>query len=263
MSEHRRVVRGVELAYSLTGPESGPAVVQLHGLGSSRRREDDSDSHPTSAASGLRVLRIDAPGHGLSGPGMSADDYTWRGYARLLAEVVGEVFGPTPVHGVGVSMGAGTLLHAAVEKLFPLASLTLLIPPTAWAERRARRAGYEASADFIESQGFAAFVNLAGEVPPPPATDAGQPIQVADLRPDSAADVYRGAGSSDLPEPEKLAGVELPAQVMAWSGDPSHPLSIARELQVRLGAAPVQVAHTPGEVALWPRRVAGFIHSLA
>ncbi|MGP6173149.1 hypothetical protein [Corynebacterium sp. A21] len=106
-----------------------------------------------------------------------------------MADLVREVLGETPVHGVGASMGAGALIHAAVEKRFPLASLTLLIPPTAWEERQARRAGYEATAEFIEAQGFAVFANLAGEFPPPSAAAARQPVQVPDLRPESAAAV--------------------------------------------------------------------------
>ncbi|MGP6173148.1 alpha/beta fold hydrolase [Corynebacterium sp. A21] len=76
MSGQCSVIRGVERAYSLTGPESGPPVLQLHGLGSSRRREDVSGTHATAAAEGLRVLRIDAPGHGPSSPVVAAADYT-------------------------------------------------------------------------------------------------------------------------------------------------------------------------------------------
>ena len=44
----------------------GLPVVQLHGLSSSRRREDLTGGDLTAGQSGLRVLRYDARGHGLS-----------------------------------------------------------------------------------------------------------------------------------------------------------------------------------------------------
>lgn len=259
MSEGHRLIDGVKLAYQLSG--EGPPVLQLHGLGSSRRREDAGLSHATAGATGLRVLRVDAPGHGRSGPGVRPEHYTWRGYARLLADLVEEFFGDESVHGVGTSMGAGVLLHAAVDKQWALASLNLVIPPTAWATRVPQRIAYRESAEFIETQGFGAFTSLVTGFPPPPAVDAGQPVLPPDLAPGTAAAVYRGAGESDLPELEALGGIEVPTQVLAWSGDPSHPLSTAEQLQVRMRANTYQVAHAPTEVLAWPERVTGFISS--
>lgn len=247
------------LAYSLSGPPSGPAVVQLHGLSSSRAREDAVGSNPTAGSRNLRVLRIDAPGHGHSGGSTDPGDYTWAGYSRLVAELVEEIFPGRLVHGVGTSMGAGVLLHAAVDKRVPLQSLSLLIPPTAWRLRAAQSQGYEATAEFIESQGLAAFVSLGAQFAPPPAVDPAQPVLPPDLGEEFAPAIYRGAARSDLPGLAQLSHLVQPTQILAWAGDPSHPEATAVQLRESLRTVHYQVARTPAEVAGWSGLVGEFV----
>lgn len=237
--------------------------MQLHGLGSSRAREDATGANPTAGAAGLRVLRIDAPGHGESAGSDSAADYTWSSLAPMVAEVLARVFPGRAVHGVGTSMGAGTLLHAAVGSVFPLASLSLVIPPTAWRTRIPQAVGYEDAADFVERQGFSAFAHLVVQQGPPPGADPRQPVLVPDLVPETAAAVYRGAASADLPAPAALRDIALPSQILARAGDPSHPVSTAEALRELLSARSFDIAENPSQDAAWPSRVAEFIRSVS
>ena len=143
------------LAHDIWGPVDGTPVIQLHGLTSSRARDVALGLDLTAGQDALRVLRYDARGHGRSpGPEYPAA-YRWAALAKDL-EHVSEEFSPdAPVHAVGQSMGAATILtSAAAGKSY--ASMTLCIPPTAW-ELRGDRAGmYERSARFVEDHGLAA-----------------------------------------------------------------------------------------------------------
>lgn len=251
----------VELAGSVSGPADGLPVIQLHGLGSSRAREDLAGSSATAGTTGLRVLRIDAPGHGRSAGSPDPAMNTWASYAHQVAQLVAQVFPGRQIHGVGSSMGAGTLLHAAVGKLFPLASLSLLIPPTAWESRVAQSAGYIDGAEFITAHGFATFVNLLAQQAPPPGMPE-RPFVAPDLIPDTAAAVYLGAARSDLPGKSELRDVHLPVQILAWAGDPAHPVSTAQRLREYLAAADFEVSDSLDQIAAWPERVSKFIHSV-
>lgn len=63
---------------------------------------------------------------------------------------------------------------------------------------------------------------------------------------------------SDLPEVEDLAGVDVPTLILAWPGDRSHPLSVARRLQSVMPRAELDIADG-GDLGGWPERVADFV----
>ena len=64
--------------------------------------------------------------------------------------------------------------------------------------------------------------------------------------------LLRGAGLSDLPAPEAVARIDAPTTILAWVGDPGHPLSTAESLAVLLPHATLRVARTPEDVEAWP-----------
>lgn len=255
-------VHGAALDFDVVdGPgRTGPAVVQLHGLTSSRRRDQVLGVDVTRtlrATPGARVLRYDARGHGASAGTLVPDDYRWHRLAEDLLTLLDHVFPGEQVHGCGPSMGTGTLLHAAVRAPRRFASLSLVVPPTAWETRRARSAVYVDQAGLVERDGIEAFITAAEAEAerPPPAT-----AQVPSTRPAVAADllptVLRGAALADLPPREQLAGIDVPCLVLAWTDDPTHPLSTAHALCSLLAGASLAVAHTPTDLAAWPARVA-------
>ncbi len=77
------------------------------------------------------------------------------------------------------------------------------------------------------------------------------------------AAVFRGAAHADLPGPDAVATIAAPTLILAWSGDPGHPVSTAERLADLLPNAELSVASTLGELFAWTDRVADFLSQLA
>lgn len=246
-------VPGATLDFDVVGTD-GPPVVALHGLTSSRRREATMGLDVASRVEGVRLLRYDARGHGRSTGRREPGDYRWSALARDLAALLDHVFPGERVHGVGASMGTGTLLHAAVAEPWRFATLTLMIPPTAWATRASKATEYEWSARLVESSGVTAFVEAADAAPDPPAV-AGRPHTVPDVTEELLPTVLRGAAASDLPPRTAVSDVEVPTLVLAWTDDPAHPLETADALVGLIPSSRLVVASRPDDVALWPEQI--------
>lgn len=235
--------------------ESGHPVVQLHGLTSSRAHDRLLNLDLGRALSGTRLLRYDARGHGHSSGRPVPEDYRWPALADDLLRLLDYWFPGEPVHGVGPSMGAGTLLHAAVRQPERFSGFTLMLPPTAWQTRPAQAESYRRTADGIEALGLQEYFALGQESPRPPAA-ADNPDVLPHVAEELLPSIYRGAALSDLPPAAQLAQVAVPTTILAWTGDPGHPLSTAQELAQILPHAELHVAHTPQEVAGWPQLLA-------
>ncbi|CAM3278340.1 alpha/beta hydrolase [Nocardioides dubius] len=244
------VVPGAELDVELSD-EGGHPVVQLHGLTSSRYRDRLLDLDLGRGLSGTRLLRYDARGHGRSTGRAVADDYRWDVLADDLLRLLDAWFPGERVHGVGPSMGTGTLLHAAVRDPERFSGLTLLVPPTAWETRAAKAEDYRKAARVVEEIGMEAFVAAGRATAPPPAT-LGAPETVPDVTEELLPTLLRGAALADFPAPELVARIAVPVTVLAWTDDPAHPVSTAERLCALLPQATLQVAATPDDVATWP-----------
>lgn len=243
-------VPGAELDTELSD-EGGHPVVQLHGLTSSRARDRVLDLDLGRGLSGTRLLRYDARGHGRSSGRDNPEDYRWSTLADDLLRLLDHWFPDERVHGVGPSMGCGTLLHAAVREPDRFNGLTLLVPPTAWETRPAKADEYRHAAALIEERGLAAFLAGHHDAEPPPAT-VGAPPTVPDVPEPVLPSLFRGAALSDLPVAEQIPRVTCPVTVLAWVGDPAHPVSTAQQLLSLLPHATLSIAHTPADVAEWP-----------
>ncbi|GAA2069271.1 alpha/beta hydrolase [Aeromicrobium halocynthiae] len=258
MSERTSV--GTDLAHERTG-HSGPVVVALHGLTSSRRRERLMRLDVTEGLAGVRRVAYDARGHGRS-PGV--DDpaaYRWPALAEDLLSLLDDVAPSEPVHAVGSSMGAATALHAAVRQPSRFASLTLMLPPTAWTTRATKAGEYEAAAVLVETEGVQAWVDAGRDVPEPPAV-RGRPETEPDVLASILPSVLRGAAASDLPDPERLAALSMPCLVLAWVDDPAHPLDTADALARLLPDVRTRIASEPHDVRGWTDDVARFVHDV-
>lgn len=246
-------VPGAVLDWELSD-EGGEPVVQLHGLTSSRYRDRVLDLDLGVGLSGTRLLRYDARGHGRSSGRPVAEDYRWDRLADDLLRLLDHVFPGEPVHGVGPSMGCGTLLHAITRAPERFAALTLVVPPTAWRTRRAKAADYLAAADVVERDGMAAFVETGRLGPRPPATTEA-PETVPDVHEDLLATLLRGAAGTDLPASDLVAAIDVPTMILAWTEDPAHPLSTAQSLHDLIAGSRLVVAATPADLATWPERL--------
>ncbi|UOQ56208.1 alpha/beta hydrolase [Leucobacter allii] len=249
--KHARItVPGAVLDTELSD-EGGRPVAQLHGLTSSRARDRVLSLDLGRGLSGTRLLRYDARGHGRSSGRAVPEDYAWPRLADDLLALLDATFPGEAVHGVGPSMGTGTLLHAAVRDPGRFSGLTLLVPATAWASRAARAEGYRASARLVERRGAGALRALERGAPQPPAT-VGSPPTAPDVAEALLPAVLRGAALSDLPAREAIAGIGIPVTILAWVDDPAHPVSTAEALHALLPAARLRIARTPEDVAAWP-----------
>jgi 3-oxoadipate enol-lactonase len=236
--------------------DDGPAVVQLHGLTSSRQRDAVLRVDVATGLPGCRVLRYDARGHGRSTGPSAPEAYTWPALAEDLLRLLEAVFPGEPVHGVGPSMGTGTLLHAVLREPARFAGLSLLIPPAAWGTRTAQARVYEENARLVETEGADALVRAGLDAPRPPAVSPAVPITRPDVAESLLPTLYRGAARTDLPPPGDLASLPVPTLVLGWADDPAHPLSTAARLAGLMPRARLTVAEDPTDVAGWRDRVA-------
>jgi len=238
------------LDYDLDG-DSGPLVVQLHGLTSSRARDELLGLDLARALRGHRVLRYDARGHGGSTGSLEPADYRWDHLADDLLALLDHVAPGERVHAVGPSMGAGTLLHAAVRDPERFASLSLVVPPTAWSSRPARAATYLIEADLVESVGMSEFVELGSTAPVPPALSEA-PLTRPAVKEALLPTVLRGAATTDFPSHANVSGITVPTLILAWTNDPGHPVRTANRLAELIEGSHLAVARTPYGIMAWP-----------
>jgi len=87
--------------------------------------------------------------------------------------------------------------------------------------------------------------------------------QLRTAHPRAVAAAMRGAADSDLPAPEALSRVEAPALILAWPGDPMHPVSTAKRLAKLLPDAELRVARSWHEVEGWTDEILRFVAALS
>ncbi len=81
--------------------------------------------------------------------------------------------------------------------------------------------------------------------------------------PKRLAVVMEGAAGADFPTREAIAGITAPTLILAWTGDPVHPVDTSDELARLLPHAELVTSSTADELAGWTGRVADFIGQLA
>lgn len=250
----------VVLAYEETG--RGCPVVYAHGLSSSRAGDPAytlNDWSPL-VASGHRLIRYDARGHGESSGRPEAADYTWPHLAGDLLAVLDRVAGPGPADAMGASMGCGTLLHAALARPERFGRLVLIIPPTAWESRRAVARASREIADLAERRGLQFVLEATKDLPPPPIhAEHGGALPPPAIPERLYPHVMRGAADCDLPDPESLRALTHPALILAWAGDPGHPLSTAEALRDLMPNSRLHVSAGYRDVRTWGERAAEFL----
>lgn len=247
MSVEQAEIRQAVLHYESIG--RGPDMIWGHGL-SVHRAVEEALPLLDLARLGVRLVRYDARGHGAS---QALADHL--GIDRYMA--------------AGASMGCGTALHAAVLAPERVRALVLVIPPTGWELRAAQAHLWEATARLLETEGIEAVLAARSEVPPPDpfigdeGFRAGQTAATRSWDVGRLAHVMRGAAFADLPPREAVAAIDVPALVLAWTGDPIHPVGVAEELAGLIASAELHVASPRAEVDAWTDLVAAFLTASA
>ncbi len=247
------------------GPGSQPALIWGHGLSSSIESEDALGLIEWSvAAPDHRVIRYDARSHGASDSTDGDDDHRWDRLARDQLALA-DALGIERYVAAGASMGAATALHAAFTAPDRVDRLVLVIPPTAWETRAEQVALYATIADLVEAGRIDLLLAGVDQSPAPdPFADREDWRQRTKdtLRrsdPVRLARVMRGAGRGDLPSDDELRTIDAPALILAWTGDPGHPVSTAERLVESLPDAELHLASSPEELATWSTIVAAFL----
>jgi pimeloyl-ACP methyl ester carboxylesterase len=256
-------VRGVELEYDRRG--SGPDFVWGHGLTGSMESEDELGLFDFGAlAEVATVLRYDARGHGGSGSTADPASYHGRELALDQLELADRLEIDRYVAG-GSSMGAATALHAAVLAPARITALVLVIPPTAWDTRADQTGRYDLIAELVLARKHAALLAGAAELPSPDpfvgdvAWEGRFEQVLTGTDPERLARLFRGAANTDLPSQEEIARIGVPTLIMAWTGDPGHPVSSAARLQELIPHSELALATTKGGLRTWTDRVRHFL----
>ena len=260
------VVRGARLAHHTVG--EGPDLVWGHGLTSGVAAEDLMAEATTPMIDWsrvpARVTRYDARGHGRSASTTDLDGYSWSSLAADQLELA-TALGIERYVAAGASMGAGTALHVAVAAPERVDRLVLAIPPTAWETRAAQVEQWEATAHVIETRGVEPVIAAGAELPPPDpfVGDVGRAERrAAAMRawdPARLTLVLRGAARADFPERDAVSSIAVPTLILAWTGDPVHPVESAQLLHRLLPDSQLHVASTAAELSTWTELVAEFV----
>lgn len=255
------VVRGVELAVTDEGG-GAPALCWGHGFGSCVANEQAFLFDWARIAERHRLVRWDARGHGESSGTNEPADYHWDALAEdLLA--LGDALDVGRFVAGGVSMGAATALHAAVAAPERVAGMLLVLPPTAWDTRTEDE--YASAADVVEQRGIDAYVDEWNSRPVPAILESIREIyKFTPAVPEALFPAaLRGASQSDLPSPEQVEAIAVPALILAWDTDPGHPRSTAEQLHVLLPESELHVATDLADIGPWTNHVIGFLDRLA
>ena len=213
-----------------------------------------------------RVLRYDARGHGMCECAHFEDRaYRWSALVDDMLRVPGE----GPFVAGGASMGAATAIYAAARAPRRVQGLVVVTPPSAWESKPARTEAYEAAAQLVERQGMPAYPKVLQSV--------GEPRILVEELPEAREiwlrhfrrmdhkvmpSILRGAASSDLPSREEVRSIVMPTLILAWTGDPSHPVSTAEALAELMVLSELHVASDLAGVRRWPDLVRDFLGSI-
>jgi pimeloyl-ACP methyl ester carboxylesterase len=248
------------LAYRSTG--TGPLAVYAHGALSSRDHEGRMgfiDWSPIATA-GLRLVEYDARGHGESTGRPVEADYAYPALGDDLRALCEQLAPGERVRAVGSSMGAATVLWAALAEPERFDRLVLAMPGVAWQARQSRREGLRAAAQAAEQHGKAALVTAMRQAGPPPVlAEVPDFPPVFDVTEELLPTVLRAVADNDLPDPEALRGLTHPTLVLAWDTDPSHPAATAEALAELLPNAEAHISRDLADIRTWGARAAEFL----
>ncbi len=195
------------------------------------------------------------------------EGYAWSELARDQLALA-DSLGIGVYTAAGASMGCATALWAAVHDPARITALVLAIPPTAWETRAEQRNAYEAGARLVEQGRLDEYVDASMSTPPPdpllPIADLYREGYAAAMRaadPVRLARVFRGATTADLPPPDAVAALDQPTLILAWTGDPGHPMSTAERLAELMPQSRLVAASTFGELRGWTDAAIEFLTS--
>ncbi len=226
-------IRGVTLDYEVRGPEGAPPVVFSNSLGTTRAMWAP---QVAAMAGRFRCLTYDTRGHG--GSPVVPAGFSIADLADDLAGLIEHVFGKTPVHVVGLSLGGMTGMALAIRRpdlvasLTPMATFAKTVSPPSWVERAAkvRAGGVAAIGEMILGRWFT------------PGFRDRSPTEHARLSAIMLATPAEGYAAAcdairDLDLLADLPRITAPTMVFSGADDPASPPELQDEIRARIPGA--------------------------
>ena len=213
-----------EVDVTTVGAASAPAVLLLHGVGSSGRFLVDAFAEPLTTA-GWRLVAADVRGHGRSTPWPDPADHALAHLAQDVIELVG--WSGARVVG-GVSLGG----HAAVEAAARGAEVDAVVACLpAWTGTAEPGVGpHAAVAGQVRATGIAGMLEgFDADTSMVPWLREVLLRDWAACDPTSLQAALLALDGGRAPDPTAIAGLRVPLGLVAWADDPGHPLAVAEE----------------------------------
>jgi pimeloyl-ACP methyl ester carboxylesterase len=258
-----------EAEFNIRVKGRGRPFIWGHGLTSSMDGEDALDIFKWNDFSNqIQLIRYDARGHGQTASSHKPDHYQWRFLADDMKALADALRIDSYMAG-GQSMGSATALYAALKVPHRIEGLVLVTPPTAWEKRKAMSHAYRKMARTSVVLGGKLMAKLASGrlrkdlpdwlagAPEEKIRNTMEGLKTMDRR--TLSVLYAGAASTDLPSKEVIRSIDIPALILAWTGDPGHPVEIAAELHRLLPQSHLVVAERYSDVEKWPQLMQAFI----
>lgn len=265
-------IRDADLYVQSSG--QGTPFVWAHGMMSSIASDDALDWFGLARLpEAVRLIRYDARCHGKSHAPRRPGACHWHNLgADMLA--VAEAMDAGAFIAGGMSMGSATAIHAAVQDPGRVRALVLAMPPMIWETRTVQRQLYRRIAQrgsALDGRVMAKLMSrdMARTLPSwladaAPGLAAGMAIGLGAVDRRTMHELFHSAAISDLPAREALAPLAaIPALILGWSGDLTHPLSSAHELHRLLPRSELHIAQDYEAFKAFPRRIADFVRSVA
>lgn len=139
----------------------------------------------------------------------------------------------------------------------PLLAATPLLDSAPAAGRKAAQGDmHRKLADYAQQNGVEALAKA-----PAPAVFAE--VEGFPPTPDVTAEflpaVLLGAGISGLPPLDAIARIAQPTLILAWAGDPGHPVSVSETLAATIPGSTLHVSETRSDLRTWGERAADFL----
>ena len=261
-------VRDLEFNVKVQGDGDLP-LVWGHGLMANMEAEDSLNwfgwgDFPADA----KLVRYDARGHGKTEPTFAPEDYHWKNLAKDMIALADGLGIETFIAG-GSSMGCATTIYAALQAPERVKRMLLVIPPTAWETRAAQGAMYEKFSKIGGLLGGGMMVkmlkrNMDRMLPPwmieaSPEMLDGMADGMKSLHRKTMKNLFLGASLTDFPSREVVRSLDIPALILAWVDDATHPVGTAEELHSLLPQSELVIAQGYEDSLSWPARIRAFV----
>jgi pimeloyl-ACP methyl ester carboxylesterase len=250
----------------------GKPLIWGHGLTSSMNGEDTMNLFKWGDFSkDIQLIRYDARGHGRTQSTYIPDHYRWQHLAEDMTAIADALHLDMYFAG-GQSMGCAAAIYAALRVPHRIKGLVLVTPPTAWEKRKAHSGYYNKMARTGGLLGGRLLAKLVSRRLKNGSPDwlTGAPEQkikstvegLRSINRKTLSALFKGASLTDLPPREVLQALDMPALILAWSGDPGHPLEVAVELNGLLLKSDLVVANEYADVEKWPLLIESFVSGI-